>query len=323
MLSVKLLDCSLALGSRLILQNLTACFEWNPSDEAARIIGLMGPSGSGKTTLARSIVESHYDRSIPGLSVSQASAVISYLPQNAVLFPDLSVTQNARLLQNVGRYRNHFDDQLFDEIASILRLEALLSTSISVEKISGGEAQRLMLLRTLSVRPDLLILDEPATGLDPVVRESFLIDLFLILERLSVSALYISHHWDEIAFLCGKVAYADVGSGSGPNKPIGHLPILGVNDFHQCPPTPDAFVTVYGPGCSAVKVAGSNDLVAYVAPSAVGSHRYQRRSTVDRVTTDVAQKLQNRHDVRAALYQMGTFKEWTNLTIDMIEDKSL
>ena len=323
MLSVEFLDCSLALGSRLILQNLTARFEWDASDEAARIIGLMGPSGSGKTTLAKSIMDTHYDRKIAGLSVSQASAVISYLPQNSVLFPDLSVAQNARLLQNVGRYRTHFDDELFYEIAAMLRLENLLTSKISVEKVSGGEAQRLMLLRTLSVRPDLLILDEPATGLDPVVRESFLIDLGAILERLSVSALYISHHWDEIEFLCGKVAYADIESGSGANNPIRRLPVLGTQDFQMSPPTPDAFVAVYGPGCSAVKMAGSNDLFAYVAPLAEGSHRYSRRSTEERVTSGVAQQLQSGQGVHAALYRKGIFEEWTKLEMDMIEDKSL
>jgi ABC-type nitrate/sulfonate/bicarbonate transport system ATPase subunit len=323
MLSVEFLDCSLALGSRLILKNLTARFEWDSSDESARIIGLMGPSGSGKTTLAKSIMDSRYDRPIAGLSVSQTSAVISYLPQNSVLFPDLSVAQNARLLQNVGRYRTHFNDELFCEIAAMLRLETLLTSKISVEKVSGGEAQRLMLLRTLSVRPDLLILDEPATGLDPVVRESFLIDLGSILERLSVSALYISHHWDEIAFLCGKVAYADIESGTGANRPIRRLPILGVQDFQQAPPTSDAFVAVYGPGCSVVKLTGSGGLLAYVAPLADGSHRYIRRSAEERVTSGVAQRLQSGHGVRAALYRRGIFEEWTKLEMDMIEDKSL
>lgn len=283
----------------------------------------MGPSGSGKTTLAKSIIESHYDRPIAGLSVSQASAVISYLPQNSVLFPDLSVAQNARLLKNVGRYRAHFNDELFCEIAAMLRLETLLTSDISVEKVSGGEAQRLMLLRTLSVRPDLLILDEPATGLDPVVRESFLIDLFSILERLSVSALYISHHWDEIAFLCGKVAYADIESGTGANKPIGRLPILGVEDFQRSPPTPDAFVAVYGPGCSVMKLADSDDLRAYVAPLADGSHRYLRRSGEERVTADVGQRLHTGQGVHAALYRKGIFEEWKKLEMDMIEDQSL
>lgn len=323
MLSVELLNCSLALGSRLILENLTTCFEWDSSDGAARIIGLMGPSGSGKTTLAKSIVDSHYDRPITGLAVSQASAVISYLPQNSVLFPDLSVAQNARLLQNVGRYRKHFNEELFCEIAAMLRLESLLASRISVEKVSGGEAQRLMLLRTLSVRPDLLILDEPATGLDPVVRESFLIDLCSILERLSVSALYISHHWDEIAFLCGKVAYAVVEAGAGTNRAIRRLPILGIQEFQQAPPTPDAFVAVYGPGCSAVKLAGADDLLAYVAPLADGSLRYVRRSAEERLTADVAKRLQSGSGVRAALYRKGIFEEWTELKTDMITDNGL
>jgi molybdate transport system ATP-binding protein len=323
MLSVEVLNCSLALGSRLILKDLTARFEWDSSDDAARIIGLMGPSGSGKTTFAKSIMDTHYDGPIAGLSVSHASAVVSYLPQTPVLLPDLSVAQNARLLQNVGRYRSHFNDDLFLEIAAMLRLEDLLADQISVERISGGEAQRLMLLRTLSVRPDLLILDEPATGLDPVVRESFLIDLGSILERLSVSALYISHHWDEIEFLCGKVAYADIESGTGANNPIRRLPILGVQEFQMSPPTPDAFVAVYGPGCSAVKMAGSNDLFAYVAPMAEDSHRYLRRSTEERVTSVVAQQLQRGQKVHAALYRRGIFEQWTKLELDMIEDKSL
>ncbi|AXQ30202.1 ATP-binding cassette domain-containing protein [Solimonas sp. K1W22B-7] len=199
----------LAFGPRVVFDQVTASLDWDATDDASRVIGLMGPSGSGKSTLAKQVMTARYHGRVAGINVVQPDLVIAYLPQAAVLFSHLSIYRNARLLEGVGRYRMRFDPAIFADLAKQLKLESILASKIGIERISGGEAQRLMLLRTLSVRPDLLILDEPATGLDPSIREDFLIDLQGVLRRLGICALYISHHWEEVAFLAGRVVFAE------------------------------------------------------------------------------------------------------------------
>jgi ABC-type glutathione transport system ATPase component len=319
MLSVDLVDCNIAIGSRLILENVSARFEWSPR-HAGQVIGLMGPSGSGKTTLARAILDARYEKALKGLSIEPAEAVVTYLPQNPVLFTDLTTLQNAKLLSRVGRYRERFDDALFDDLVRLLHLEELLGDSVNVEHVSGGEAQRLMLLRTLSIRPDLLILDEPATGLDPTVRESFLIDLGSILSRLGIRALYVSHHLEEVSFLCSRVGFAVTTWPRGVRNPIRSLPVMATEDFRLTPPTPDAFIAVHGPGCSAVRLADAPDLFAFLPPSAAARPEFVPRGSGERLAASLADDFRGGGELAAALYRAGRFEKWIKVTNTMLAD---
>ena len=114
--------------------------------------------------------------------------------------------------------------------------------------------QRVMLLRTLSVKPDLLLLDEPANGLDPSVRGEFLTDLVSVLAELRACALYVGHHWDEISFVARRVAYAVTSAEDIEAAPIVALPVVDTKSFKEAPPTPEAFETVHGPGCEILPV---------------------------------------------------------------------
>jgi ABC-type nitrate/sulfonate/bicarbonate transport system ATPase subunit len=237
---------SLSLGTRNVFRNVDSRLEWGKSDSP--VIALMGPSGSGKTSLVRAIVNHRYLRPVPGIGIAPDDVVLASVPQVPVLFPHLDARANARLFRAAGRYRSLFDDALFESLVETLRMEAVLRDARDVSQLSGGEAQRLMLIRTLSIRPDLLTLDEPCTGLDSSVRESFLVDLLEAVERLDLSLLYVSHHWSEISSIAGRVAYLRVPRlGDGAVEEV----LLGSTvDFAKRPPTVDAFESVYGLGTS-------------------------------------------------------------------------
>jgi len=163
---------------------------------AARLTGLLGPSGSGKTTLMRAIVGVQVvaGGSVDVLGLPAGSPPlrhrVGYVTQAPSVYADLSVRENLR----------YFADVLGVERAAVD--EAIRTVDLGgheeqvVRTLSGGERSRVSLATALLGRPDLLVLDEPTVGLDPVLRR----DLWAMFHRLTddgVTLLVSSHVMDE------------------------------------------------------------------------------------------------------------------------------
>jgi ABC-2 type transport system ATP-binding protein len=162
------------------------------------VTGLLGPSGCGKSTLMRSIV---------GVQIVAGGAVtvlglpagspglrrrIGYVTQAPSVYGDLTVLENLRYFArvvDVGRRR-------VDEVLDAVALGAFVSRRTST--LSGGESARLSLASAMLGRPDLLVLDEPTVGLDPVLRAE-LWRTFHELADGGVTLLVSSHVMDEAA----------------------------------------------------------------------------------------------------------------------------
>jgi ABC-2 type transport system ATP-binding protein len=165
-----------------------------------QLIGLLGPSGCGKTTLMRCIVGVQVIASgtVDVLGVSAGSESlrhrIGYLTQAPSVYQDLTIAENLRYFAAVvGIEKN----ALSEEVSRVLGLVDLgRLASARVQDLSGGEASRVSLAAALVGTPELLVLDEPTVGLDPVLRR----DLWAIFRRLSgqgVTLLVSSHVMDE------------------------------------------------------------------------------------------------------------------------------
>jgi ABC-2 type transport system ATP-binding protein len=139
------------------------------SVQAGEIYALLGLNGAGKTTLIRMLlgmVRSTSGRvSLWGMPVRQSGqqlwARVGYVVETPAAYPQLSVRENLRV---VARLR-HLPDARVDEVIDRLRLSPY--ADLRARKLSLGNAQRLGLAKALLHRPQLLILDEPANGLDP------------------------------------------------------------------------------------------------------------------------------------------------------------
>jgi ABC-2 type transport system ATP-binding protein len=151
-------------GRRKVLHGVTV------SVEPGQVVGLLGPSGCGKTTLMRSIVGVQRIDSgtvtvlgIPAGAVSLRRRV-GYVTQSASVYDDLTVKQNLTYFQRVLGAERAEVDRVID--ATDLRAHM----SQLVGSLSGGQRARVSLAAALIGSPDLLVLDEPTVGLDPVLR---------------------------------------------------------------------------------------------------------------------------------------------------------
>ena len=189
-IGVSLTKLCVIRDEKLILPELNLKFE------AGIITGLLGPSGSGKTTIMRSIVgvQKISSGSIEVLGEKAGSKSlrkrIGYLPQSASIYADLTCLENLHFFAQILGASNISVMEILD-LVDLTKNKKQLAASLS-----GGERARLALATTLLGDPELLILDEPTVGLDPVLRIE-LWKIFHTLARSGKTLIISSHVMDE------------------------------------------------------------------------------------------------------------------------------
>ena len=261
-----------------MFRGLTIRLDRPAADRTGHVVAIMGPSGSGKTTLLRLICD--VERPIRGtLTLEPSQASVSYLQQEPVLFEHLSRRDNARYFANVHQTRGRFDESTFQHVAAKLRLTEIVKSQRGIDEMSGGERQRLSLLRALSIRPDILLLDEPCTGLDVDVKLEFIHMLRGVVDDLHLLALYVTHHADEADLVADELLY--LSHESMTSEVTARLfPIQGAI---QSPPSPQAALGSMGSGGNLVAccvnsagaiIAGSDNVLGQIIDTEVRPGRY-------------------------------------------------
>jgi ABC-2 type transport system ATP-binding protein len=182
-------------GKRVALENISV--------QIARgtITGLLGPSGCGKTTLMRSIVGTQIiaEGTVTVLGRPAGSAVlrhrVGYVTQEPTIYNDLRIIDNVRYFAALYGTDSNAADQAVSDVGLEDHRTALCGN------LSGGQRTRVSLACALVAHPDLLVLDEPTVGLDPVLRVD-LWEQFDQLARRGTTLLVSSHVMDE-ADHCG------------------------------------------------------------------------------------------------------------------------
>ncbi len=184
--------------------------------DAGEFCGILGPNGAGKTTTLKMLV-GHVPASAGELRVlgyaipEQARAMrsrIGIVPQQDNLDPDFTVLENLRIYaQYHGLSRGISDDR----IPRLLEFAALSDKAgARISQLSGGMKRRLSIARALLNRPDLIILDEPTTGLDPQIRQAIW-QLLRHLQKEGLTIVLTTHYMDEAERLCGRIILMDHG----------------------------------------------------------------------------------------------------------------
>jgi ABC-2 type transport system ATP-binding protein len=163
---------------------------------AGSVTGLLGPSGSGKTTLMRAIVgvQKVAGGQVEVLGLPAGSAGlrdrVGYMTQAPSVYGDLGVAENLRFFAHVlGQ-----PDESVDRVLAAVSLDAFARRRVGT--LSGGERARVSLATTLLGKPELLVLDEPTVGLDPLLRRD-LWRLFHELAEGGTTLIVSSHVMDE------------------------------------------------------------------------------------------------------------------------------
>lgn len=215
-------DLTVNRGKSAVLRGITCTLP------TGRIVGLLGPSGSGKSTLMRAIAGSQIITSgtVNVLGEPAGSRAlrhrIGYMTQAASVYDDLSVRQNVRYFARILKLEDA-------EVERVLNATDLAGQANSrVSDLSGGQRNRVSLAVALLGSPDLVILDEPTVGLDPVLR-SQLWHIFAELAETGMCLLVSSHVMDE-AMRCHDLLLLREGQLLGQMSPQQLLETTGATD---------------------------------------------------------------------------------------------
>lgn len=193
-----------------------------------QVVGLLGPSGSGKSTLIRSIVGAQI---IAGGSVTVLGhpagspalrKQVGYVTQAPSVYDDLTVVQNLHYFARVINAPKGDIERVIAEVELVPQRDQLVGS------LSGGQVNRVSLAVALLGSPQLLVLDEPTVGLDPVLRRN-LWELFARLAARGVGLLVSSHVMDE-ATRCDRILLLHNGLLLADDTPDGLLERTGTVD---------------------------------------------------------------------------------------------
>ena len=213
--AVQVRDLRVVRGGRVVLDGVTL------EVQRGTVTGLLGPSGCGKSTLMRSIVGVQVvaGGSVQVLGHPAGSKAlrrsVGYVTQAPSVYADLTVRENLRYFASILGAPSSDVDRVVEEVGLGGHVDAVTG------QLSGGQVARVSLAAALLGTPEVLVLDEPTVGLDPVLRRD-LWELFARLAEAGSTLLVSSHVMDE-ATRCGRLLLMREGGILADDTPQGLL----------------------------------------------------------------------------------------------------
>ena len=205
MKSIKLVNIKKSYNGDTILDNL------NLTIPAGKFFALLGPSGCGKTTILRLVAGFEQpdagqiflgDENITQIPINERH--INTVFQNYALFPHLNVFDNVAYGLRIKGVPQDTIEKKVIKILRSMHLDAHIYKSIG--QLSGGQKQRVALARAIINEPEVLLLDEPLTALDPKLREKMLIELIDLQSKLKTTFIYVTHDHFEALTVADQMA---------------------------------------------------------------------------------------------------------------------
>lgn len=200
--------------SRKVLDNL------NFNIEKGEFFVIVGPSGSGKTTslklINRLIEQTDGDiffnnKKLKDYNLRELRLKIGYVLQEIALFPNLTVFENISLIPEMKKMDRETIDEKIDFLLNKVGLEPKRYKDRFPEELSGGEKQRVGILRAIISGPEILLMDEPFSALDPISRIN-LQDLIKELHNeYKITTVFVTHDMSEAIKLADKICFMKEG----------------------------------------------------------------------------------------------------------------
>ena len=197
---LKVSNLSVEFGNTVIVDNISFTV---PTGET---LAITGPSGIGKTTLLHAICgivrTTHGTIHIDNTDISSLPTHkrgIGLVSQTGDLFPTMTVSQNIEFGLRIVKMPQTDRTIRVQELLEMLNLTHLAHRNVF--ELSGGEARRIALARALAPQPQVLLLDEPLSGLDQTTHDALMSDLARVLKQTATTALLVTHDLSEADFL--------------------------------------------------------------------------------------------------------------------------
>ena len=228
---------SLSYGSQKILNDL--CFEI----EEGQFAVLIGPSGCGKTTTLKMInrliqpdTGKIYlnEEDITSKDKVELRRHIGYVIQQIGLFPNMTVAQNICVVPKLLKYSKEQCDQIVRDMLAMVEMPYEQYANKYPSETSGGQQQRIGILRALAASPPIVLMDEPFSALDPMTRRSLQQEVKGLQQKLHKTFIFVTHDMAEALDLADVIIFMDHGNivqMAPPEEMLAHPASGQIQDF--------------------------------------------------------------------------------------------
>jgi ABC-2 type transport system ATP-binding protein len=230
-IGIRVSDVSKRLGTNQALAGVSLFFA------AGKMHGIIGPEGAGKTTLMRTLLgllkpnagKVEYLQDREAIAFESVRARIAYMPQQQSLYPDLSIEEHLEFFRALYQIPPDEYRERRRELLDITRLDAFVDRAAG--QLSGGMYKKLGLMCALLRSPEIMLLDEPTNGVDPISRREFWDLLYRLADR-NILILVATAYMDE-AERCSMVHLLESGRAMAEGEPRELLAREKVGSFDE------------------------------------------------------------------------------------------
>ncbi|OAM26427.1 MULTISPECIES: ABC transporter ATP-binding protein [Eikenella] len=203
-----------------LYENRAAVSNLNLTIYQGEFFVLVGGSGSGKSTTLRMINalteptdgDVYFNgRRIKDYDIRPLRHRIGYVLQQIALFPTMTVRQNIELMPDILGWSKPQRTARANELLELVRMPPDTYLDRYPHELSGGEQQRIGILRAIAAKPDILLMDEPFSALDPLARASLQETVSLIHKKLGTTIVFVTHDMNEAAKLACRIGVMHEG----------------------------------------------------------------------------------------------------------------
>ncbi|MCD5322812.1 MULTISPECIES: ABC transporter ATP-binding protein [Pontibacillus] len=188
--------------------------------EKGEFVTLIGPSGCGKTTSMKMInrlieptsgVIKINDKDIREYNIHELRWNIGYVLQEIALFPHMTIEENIAVVPEMKNWKKKDLEKRTNELMEMVGLDPHTYKTRKPSELSGGQQQRVGVIRALAADPDIILMDEPFSALDPISREQLQADIQKLQQEIQKTIVFVTHDIDEALALGDRVCLMDKG----------------------------------------------------------------------------------------------------------------